>query len=364
MRIQSKMIANNPTIKRLLYVGLFASLAVLMGADKGCVTSPTIDTIVTTSPIKVEGNISEFNAAGSFVANHDGNVRLNVNGINLPSVTTVSKAWKYDRVNLNIGVNRIRGTTERAGPVTGVIPEFIIERKTDLSSRGEQKVYFDWSDAGIDTMLKNMATHTLEPDPGAADLNSFVTQVKSGVENFVKKAYTGITITVVAASGAEVHTIKFYGNSYNRCGLYGVSDADYKNATKQQTSSIYIKAFECKVADDNALLTSTPAKTTDTMATRVTDIATFIGRTAAHEFGHSLGLVAESALLHGCDGWHNCDAYDTANPADRFDSGHYIMDPGLKSVLYARIGQANATTRKSQPPKFNAYNRSYLDIIH
>jgi hypothetical protein len=115
--------------------------------------------------------------------------------------------------------------------------------------------------------------------------------------------------------------------------------------------------------DDNRLINQTAATKNDTIAQRVIDVGTFIGRTAVHEFGHSLGLTNEGNL-HGCEGTHNCEAYDAANPSDRFDNGHYIMDPGPKSTIWARIGQANSTERKAKVPKFNSYNKSYLNIIH
>jgi hypothetical protein len=186
--------------------------------------------------------------------------------------------------------------------------------------------------------------------------------VRAGIKDFVIKAYSGIDVVEVAASGADVHEIQFHGE--NSCGLYGQSPGDWKNQTKAQVSHIYVGTFKCVAVDDNKLLTETPAKKTDSLQTRITDISTFIGRTAAHEFGHSLGLTSEGATkLNGCEGSHNCEAYDAANPSDRFDSGHYMMDPGPKSLLYARIGQDSATVRDPKKPRFNNYNRSYLKLI-
>ncbi len=47
---------------------LLVPLAVLLMAfDKGCVKSPTIDTIVVTKSATIKGNISEYDAAGKFV---------------------------------------------------------------------------------------------------------------------------------------------------------------------------------------------------------------------------------------------------------------------------------------------------------
>ena len=143
--------------------------------------------------------------------------------------------------------------------------------------------------------------------------------------------------------------------------MFGESIGDYNNTNKKQTSHVYMDAIHCKIV--NQLVDDTAAELTDTLAQRVKDVSTYIGRTAAHECAHSLGLTNETHL-HGCDGNHNCDEYDEANPVDRFNNGHYIMDPGGKSELYARIGNASATSRAWKRPVFNAYNKSYLKLIH
>ncbi len=248
--------------------------------------------------------------------------------------------------------------------VNGTIPAFILERKTDLSSVGEQKVFFDWSGAGINDKIKAMATHTLNGPLSAADLNTFVTGVKDKVATFFKGAYDGQSVTLVNAAGSGVHTVKFIGK--DSCNLYGQSPVDYKNTDKTQASEIYIGTFWCVVVDKDDLLNETPAQKTDTLQTRIGDIGTYIGRTVAHEVGHSLGLVAQGdSKLHGDVGWHNNQAYDDANPSDRADSGRYIMDPGESSVLYARIGQCDPDLpRNTCTPHFNAYNKSYFKITH
>lgn len=354
-----------PRSSAVWWVSLPVLAVLLMGTDKGCVTQPVTDTIVTTNAATVKGNIAEYNASGTLVALRDGKARLKVGAAWQPWVNTASQVWTQN-ITLVAGVNKISGQTQRtAGGVTinGTVPEFILEYKTDLSSRGTQQVFLDWSDAGIDDKLKEIARHTLEPDPSAAQQTQFVADVKAGVASFFQQAYNGLNVTLVGAAGTDVHTVKFHGDN-DSCGLYGSSPGDYKNQNKQQTSNIWIDAFRCTVVDDDRLLTETPARTTDTLAVRVGDIATFIGRTAAHETAHSLGLTHETNL-HGCEGMHNCEGYDDTNPADRFNSGHYIMDPGPKSELHARIGQANSTLpRKAQRPVFNRYSKSYLDIIH
>jgi hypothetical protein len=367
MSVQTQLPGDRPASRRrqLAALVLIPFGIMFMGADKGCVTSPAPDSIVVSNP-KVQGNISEFDASDNFVATHDGSARLNVNAVWLPWVATVDKTWTYNSVALNNGVNLLSGSTFRVSGgffVFGTIPQFIYEKKTDLASQGQQKVFLDWSDAGIDDQIKAIAVHTLTGPLSAADQNAFVAGVKDKVASFFTSAYSGQNVVLVAADGPDVHRVFYHGE--DSCDLYGSSPLDYKNLNKHQVSNVYIGSFKCTVVDDDELLTSTPALLSDTMATRIADIGIFIGRTTAHEVGHSLGLVAEGdTLLHGCEGGHNCEAYDNANPADRFDIGHHIMDPGPKSELFARIGQANATTRQSQTPIFEAYGKSYLEIIH
>jgi hypothetical protein len=193
-------------------------------------------------------------------------------------------------------------------------------------------------------------------------LNSFVADVKAGISSFFTNAYSGTAVSLVGAPGAGIHRVKFHG--YDSCSLYGQSPGDYLNTVKGQTTDIYVGTFKCVMVDYAELIASTPAELTDPLATRVQDVATAIGRTVAHEVGHSLGLTADGVRLHGCEGMHNCEAYDDSNPSDRFDNGHHIMDPGPKSEMYARIGLSNPTTRVALRPYFERYGRSYVKIIH
>ncbi len=347
---------------------LLVAMIFSMGASyKGCFLDPIEkDFLTTSSTYTFTGTISEFSDAGKWVKNHNGQARLKKNGAYVTGwVDTVSGSYKFENVALSDGVNVFSGDVRFQDTngvwQTGVIPEVLVEKKTDLSSRGSQKVFLDWSDAGIDELIEEMGEHTLSHAFTAAELDQFSTDVKTKVQNVIATAYNGMSIQFVNAGGADVHTIKFYGDE--RCDLYGESPGDYKNQNKTQTSSIYIATFHCVVVDDNRLLNQTAAVQADTVAQRVIDLGNFIGRTAAHEMGHSLGLSSESGL-HGCEGMHNCEAYDDANPSDRFDDGHYIMDPGPKSSIAARIGQANSTERKTKVSKFNSYNKSYLNIIH
>lgn len=344
---------------------LLPATLILMGADKGCVSQPTVDTIVTTSSVQVKGVIQQIDPDGS-VTLHDGKARLKVNGANLAEVSTVDKVWSYASVALANGLNTLEGTTKRVSGlflISGTIDPFLLERRTDIPNVGDQKVWLNMTHFNIDNRLKAMANHTLNGPLSAADLNTFTTGVRAGIQDFVSKAYSGVDIVFVNSAGANVHEIKFHGEDQG-CSLFGQSPGDWKNQVKAQVSHVYLSTFECVVVANNDLLTETPAKKTDTLQTRIKDISTLIGRTAAHEFGHSLGLVAEGdTKLHGCEGMHSCEAYDASHPSDRFDSGHYMMDPGPKSTLFARIGQDNSSTRKTHTPRFSNYDKSYLKIL-
>ena len=349
---------------------LLAVLFMLSGLGatfKGCVYNPVQkDTLSTAATVQIQGTITEFNDAGKFVKNYTGQVRLKKNGVYVSDwQNTDGTSWDYPSVALSSGMNIFNGDVRFQNAsgawVNGVIPSILIEKKTDLSSRGEQKVFLDWSDSNVDALIKDMATKTLDHVFTDAELNTFVADVKSRIVSFFNSAYTGTKVSLVNAAGTDVHTMKFM--STDRCDFYGESPGDYRNQNKTQTSNIYIGTFHCIVVDDNSLISDTAAAKTDTVAQRVNDLGVFIGRTVAHELGHSLGL-ADETNLHGCEGMHNCEAYDVTNPSDRFDNGHYIMDPGGKSTMWARIGVESSTTRNAQLPKFNSYNRSYLDIIH
>jgi hypothetical protein len=348
-------------------VGLALAAIPLFGFDRGCVTQPQTDILVTSPSVNVQGYIGRYDDNTlQMQETMAGWARLRVNGggFMVWDQTDANNVWQQAAVPLSLGVNVLDGETWRATPngtVAGSIDDFIIERKNDLAANGSQPVFLDWSASGLDAELKAIATGTLNGPLTAAQQTAFVNDVKAGVASFVANAYAGTAVTLVNAPGTGVHTVKFLIG--NKPGLFGVSPGDYKNTNKTQTSQVYIDTFRSVLVD--RLVSTTPAELTDTLATRVKDVSTAIGRTAAHEAGHSFGLVSEGPTrLHGCEGSHNCEAYDDANPSDRFDVGHHIMDPGGKSQLYARIGQANPTTRATKTPYFEHYGKSYLKLIH
>ncbi|NMO19862.1 hypothetical protein HPC49_33315 [Pyxidicoccus fallax] len=358
--------SSRPTTRKWA-VGLALAAIPLFGFDRGCVTQPQTDILVTSPSVNVQGYIGRYDDNTlEWQENMAGWARMRVNGGAFMAwdQTDANNVWQQSAVPLPLGVNVLDGETWRSTPngvVSGNIDDFILERKNDLVANGSQPVFLDWSAAGLDAELKAIATGTLNGPLTAAQQNAFVANVKAGVANFFTNAYAGTSVTLASAPGTGVHTVKFIvGDS---CSLFGYSPGDYKNTNKTQTSHVLIGTFRCVLVD--RLVSTTPAELTDTLAMRVEDVATAIGRTTAHEVGHSLGLTAEGETrLHGCGGSHNCEAYDDANPSDRFDVGHHIMDPGGSSKLYARIGQSNPNTRAKKTPYFERYGKSYLKLIH
>ncbi|QSQ21249.1 hypothetical protein JY651_39650 [Pyxidicoccus parkwayensis] len=348
-------------------MGLALVAIPLFGFDRGCVTEPQTDILVTTATKTIRGNIGRYDDSTLvWQENVAGSARLRVNGgAFLPWTATGSgNLWEFPNVALSLGVNVLDGETKRStgsGTVNGPIDDFILERKNDLFANGSQPVFLDWSTAGLDAEIKAIATSTLSTPLTPAQQAAFVADVKTGIRNFFTNAYANVAVTLVEAPGTGVHTVKFLVGT--GCNLFGESPGDYKNTNKTQTTKIYLHTFRCVMED--RLISTTPAELTDSVATRVEDVSTAIGRTVAHEVGHSLGLTADGeAYLHGCEGFHNCEAYDDAHPADRFDVGHHIMDAGPKSELFARIGQSNPNTRSKKTPYFEKYGKSYLQIIH
>jgi len=344
-------------------LSLLALVPVILGADSARVVKPAPDTLVVGSATSVTGIYVD--ETGNAV---DGEIDILANGVDMGPVRTVGGVWSYPSVPLQLGLNIFTGSTLRLTPEgasSGSLAPFLLEQRNDLVARGRQDVFLDFADPEFDGLMREIALATLEPDPAPERLDAFAALVREEIGRYLDLVYSGNDVVRVDAMGPEVQRIHFDSTTLAP-GLFGESPLDFLNERKDDVSTIYITTFKTTVVDENLLLIATPALESDSLEQRARDVATLIGRTAAHELGHSLGLVvATERGLKGCGGSHNCPAYDLRLPlANRFEDGHFIMDPGEQSALFARAGFANRIERAPRLPVFNSYNKSYIGHIH
>jgi hypothetical protein len=348
---------------RKVALPLLALVPVMLGADLTCATRPLPDSIVQSASTPLTGVVLDENLNPV-----EAQIDVFVSNEPLGPVQTVGGTWSYAAVPLRPGLNTIFGITQREtpdGPVVGTLSPFLLERRNDIVDAGRQDVFLDFTDPNFDGLMRAIAVATLEPDPGPAQLDAFAQRVKDEIARYVDLAYVGNAVVRVPASGPDVHRIHFDATTIMP-SLLGESPLDFNSEVKAEVSTIFVTSFKTALVEENRLLIATPALESDGLEQRVVDIATLIGRTAAHELGHSLGLVvATERGLKGCGGSHNCPDYDVRQPfANRFGDGVFIMDPGDRSPLFARAGFADRFVRSQRLPVFNNYNKSYLGLVH
>lgn len=266
--------------------------------------------------------------------------------------------WKVNGVRLANGFNKVRAQSPKSGSNTFVAISF-----DTLVNRGQQRGHIVWGN-GTDDMLKQIAKDTLTPAPSAADLDTFAKQVKVRVSDVVHRAYDGIAnVRFVDAPGNNVQEILI--DTSFKSGEYGISPADCGNPIAKHSDPSHIHLGTYAAAWKN-LSRWRPMQKSDTLEMRIIDVAEAVGRTAAHEFGHSFGMCV-CGWMAGCEGGHNCPSFDVNNPpVDRFNNGFFIMDGGLSTFNWARIAEPVSSKRTTPrtPAVFNFRNRSYLAVIH
>ena len=244
-----------------------------------------------------------------------------------------------------------------------------------------QRYRLDWGDVQADEALAEIARETLSPAPAPADIIAFVQGVHDQVAIVVGAAFAGVadvaedgTVPGTAdATARDVHTISFVGTVDP--GRFGATFLDCRNSRPSGRSLVFVGTFRSRIVDSfptgsRDSIEWAPMNRGDTLDVRIDDLGEAIGRTAAHELGHGLGLVAHSgdcACLSGTPDGHNDESLGSIlSGVDRFGRGRYIMDDGDDTDKFARIGVESRERRgiRRRRARFNPFNCSYLAILH
>jgi hypothetical protein len=326
------------------------------------ITSPVNDTILLSDKVKFMG------AATGGGARKAAQVILTVGGKEYKIDVTPAGKWAIADVELP------KGTRECVAKWNGQTAKILLTKGKGLVNRGEQKVWFDWTPEANKQII-NIAKGTIEPLLNKAEEKAFLDTVQTQTVMAFSRAYADFNVEVVGANGPAVHTVRMLGNAGD---IFGQSVYDCGNQVPKQTSEIWVGTYRATMVDDlnrkGGPIEWEPMKKTDSWQLRAADIGEALGRTSAHETGHSLGLVGDGGpgvacgWMRGCDGGHNCDEVNNEFPglAQRFDLGWYIMDPGGKTLNNARLAEPSPNGRSAtrRPAVFNPFNRSYLSLVH
>lgn len=300
---------------------------------------------------------------GTAVGNGTGPLTVTVRvGSAAPLIVPVAAGvWQTD-INLANGTQIIEATLGSSSH------DIVMTRiATPLIARPQQKLFIRWN-AGVDDEIKKVAAGTLTPMPASAAQTQFASDVKTRVRDLIVERFHGVAnVKMVNPLVADAHVIDMLPIADN---LFGQSPYDCGNAVSGERSEIHVGTYRALMINDLTNQDRTgwgPMAKTDSIATRVEDLSQAIARTAVHETTHSLGLVGESncAWMQGCDGGHNCDAFDHSLVSKRFDDGWFIMDPGGKTLNNARIAEPSTSGRAAmrQPAIFNSFDRSYFKFV-
>jgi hypothetical protein len=332
-----------------------ASSLVGAAAEEVAITSPKDELTLATS-IVVEGT-----------GDPDGATVKVKSGRFTAVAKVVAGRWSVPRVPLEIGLNTIEATIGEASAAA------IAVRGNRIERRPTQFVRFIWS-SEAESELKEIARKTLTTPLTEAQLGDFVANVKRRTVEVLERAYAGIAdVKVVEKSVPNTHTISVLDLSPDGRDLFGSSRGDCGNADLSQVTRVF--AGQYRKSMTKHFDRWGPMRKDDPPEVRIEDLGQALGRTSAHELGHSLGLVRElntqtvgvCTWMNGCDGSHNCAAFDLDHPAaNRFNDGWHIMDPGGTTLNNARLGEPSPNRRAASrtPAWFEPFSASYLRIIH
>jgi len=199
-----------------------------------------------------------------------------------------------------------------------------------------------------------------------------VTYATDAISELMTPIVDGATTVVTAFSASDIDALKasvaadvaaYYGGGVNlRFGAFssvsapygtmsfvlgdgsspdGLAPMDFGNAVCAQTAQafVYRHRLDCwneHVLDPGFAIPVAPSELNE-----------FLGLTATHEIGHTLGLVEANAVLDGNSGGHNKSPW----------TARRIMNPGLTSDnVAAHLGRTGSWS-------FKALNQSYLEFV-
>lgn len=392
---------------------LIAFSPLLMGADNGCVMNPPNDSIVlpgarpvtlvmTGSQGLVDGQVEltvqyEAEAPRSYGFRNTSGGQVTFPGVDF------SRTGKY------VFGGRTQRVVDGVSTAGGVVPQQVHVRN-DIWDRGKQEVGFFYFPIA-EQHMRDIAINTLAAPLSTAQLNEFVAGVKAKTRQIFEQLYAPYDVVLVdqQSPGSDGIVWVTFGDKDLALapGTLGTTIEspiwdltklhraipDFNNQWKTQYPRVFLGSVKDYMLSGDNFIALTAAERSDTLEQRIRDLGVVLGVTAAHEVGHTLGLVIHSDLieeiaavygvpvadavalakavgvkfplpdLDGCRMGHNCPA-----PGDpltkRFGAGYHVMDTGPEIPYHAYFGFKNADTREEQLPIWESFSHSYLSIIH
>lgn len=321
---------------------------VLGGGTSLTVNRPTPDAVVTGAAVTISGT----SAATSVTLQ---------SGTALSSVAVIDNRWSFAAVPIAPGLNTLT-ISDGNEPLT-----VFITRGTGIAARPQQKVRFVWEE-GSDDVLRGIASGTLDRQLDDLSLDRFVRDVKTLTAEVFSRAYDGIAdIRLVPDDADDVHTVRFLAIDED---VFGLTLTDCGNADLHGHTRVFVGTYRRLLVGH--LDQWPPMAAGDEMDVRIRDMAEALGRTAAHEVGHGVGLVVDDGQspcnwMNGCSLNHSCATFQSLHPGiRRFANGGFIMDAGDETMNHARLAEPGEDGRaqRRRPSVFCDFDRSYLGVIH
>lgn len=343
-------------------IGLAYTLILLLAMTDGSCSAHAVEIRFDGDPEDSMSQLSELALSGIVDPPGLGLIRVQA-GAQIISAVATQEKWTA-RIPLVDGLNVV---TVLYG---GISRSLVVTLAKRLDSRPPQSVRIVW-DSNADEQIRSIATETTVGVHSMLELDDFVRRVKDGMRDVLLRAYAQIAnITIVAHDGDDVYTIEVTSSDLLD-GSYGITPPpiDCGNRNLKGASRISLALFRQQMRD-HLDREWKPMLRADPLELRAQDVAEALGRTAAHELGHALGLVSDSnsnscGWMNGCDKGHNCAAFQQEHPGvARFGSGTSIMDPGSSTRNHLRIAEPLERGRSVRAPaKFDKISRGYLSMI-